>query len=43
MRKIVALILLVATPIVALAGDGWIDEKKGGRPKSNIPGLVQPK
>jgi hypothetical protein len=42
MRKIIALILLIATPVVALAGDGWIDEKKGGRPrpKHSIP--VQP-
>jgi hypothetical protein len=43
MRKIVALILLVAAPVNALAGDGWIDEKKGGKPRRDVPALPAPR
>jgi hypothetical protein len=43
MRKIIAFVLLMATPVAALAGDGWIDEKSGGRPRPRQSVPAQPR
>ncbi len=41
MRKLLALLLLVAVPLPAMAGDGWID-KGQPRPKPVQPEVQAP-
>ncbi len=37
MRKILAFVLLIVTPVSALAGDGWIDKTGANHPVSSEP------